>query len=256
VEPWTPSSSPCSRHAPRARARARACDAPHASAQTPEAQLVPGWPGDPSYKSYVLSKQLPAAATAAALATFGRSGGRPRTAASKGNHAPRASLTSPTQAPPPPPAPSPGEAAEAGPDGPGPRQCVQKQSGRKGPTGAARTYTSRYRGVHQTFPTRRWEAQFRRAGKPTSLGCFDREEEAARAYDKMMLWCEIHHADLRSLGLLRNGVTNFEPACYAADMEALREMSQDDLVQELRRMGRLQAASGGRGMMAAAAEEA
>jgi ABC-2 type transport system ATP-binding protein len=36
----------------------------------------------------------------------------------------------------------------------------------------ARTYTSRYRGVHQTFPTRRWEAQFRRAGKPTSLGCF------------------------------------------------------------------------------------
>lgn len=33
-----------------------------------------------------------------------------------------------------------------------------------------RVYTSRYRGVHQTFPTRRWEAQFRRNGKPTSLG--------------------------------------------------------------------------------------
>ena len=30
-----------------------------------------------------------------------------------------------------------------------------------------RTYTSRYRGVHQTFPTRRWEAQFRRGGRPT-----------------------------------------------------------------------------------------
>lgn len=26
---------------------------------------------------------------------------------------------------------------------------------------AGRTYTSRFRGVHQTFPTRRWEAQFR-----------------------------------------------------------------------------------------------
>lgn len=32
----------------------------------------------------------------------------------------------------------------------------------------------RFRGVHQTFPTRRWEAQFRRNGKPTSLGCFDK----------------------------------------------------------------------------------
>jgi len=28
--------------------------------------------------------------------------------------------------------------------------------------------------VHQTFPTKRWEAQFRRNGKPTSLGCFDK----------------------------------------------------------------------------------
>uniref|UniRef100_A0A7S0RSR2 AP2/ERF domain-containing protein n=1 Tax=Chlamydomonas leiostraca TaxID=1034604 RepID=A0A7S0RSR2_9CHLO len=49
--------------------------------------------------------------------------------------------------------------------------------------GAGRTYTSKFRGVHQTFPTKRWEAQFRRNGKPTSLGCFDHEEEAARAYD-------------------------------------------------------------------------
>ena len=35
---------------------------------------------------------------------------------------------------------------------------------------SGRTYTSKFRGVHQTFPTRRWEAQFRKNGKPTSLG--------------------------------------------------------------------------------------
>ena len=28
-------------------------------------------------------------------------------------------------------------------------------------SGSGRTFTSKYRGVHQTFPTKRWEAQFR-----------------------------------------------------------------------------------------------
>eukprot|EP00775_Hariotina_reticulata_P012372 gene12372-12507_t len=46
--------------------------------------------------------------------------------------------------------------------------------GKVGGGAGGRTYTSRFRGVHQTFPTRRWEAQFRRNGKPTSLGCFDK----------------------------------------------------------------------------------
>lgn len=37
---------------------------------------------------------------------------------------------------------------------------VSKVSKAKGQS-SGRTYTSKYRGVHQTFPTKRWEAQFR-----------------------------------------------------------------------------------------------
>jgi hypothetical protein len=51
-------------------------------------------------------------------------------------------------------------------EGAGPRVKANKAK----QNAAGRQYTSRYRGVHQTFPTRRWEAQFRRNGKPTSLG--------------------------------------------------------------------------------------
>ena len=39
-------------------------------------------------------------------------------------------------------------------------QKVQKVAKMKGSV-SGRTYTSKYRGVHQTFPTKRWEAQFR-----------------------------------------------------------------------------------------------
>ena len=101
-----------------------------------------------------------------------------------------------------------------------------------------RTFTSRYRGVHQTFPTRRWEAQFRRNGKPTSLGCFDREEEAARAYDKMKVWCQMHEPKT-----LRAGTTNFDVSEYEQDTGDLDGMSQDDLIRSLRRYGRDQAAA-------------
>ena len=38
----------------------------------------------------------------------------------------------------------------------------------KGQT-SGRTYTSKYRGVHQTFPTKRWEAQFRSVPSFTHL---------------------------------------------------------------------------------------
>lgn len=113
---------------------------------------------------------------------------------------------------------------------------VSKVSKAKGQN-SGRTYTSKYRGVHQTFPTKRWEAQFRRSGKPTSLGCFDHEEQAARAYDKMMLWCELHN----SSGV-KGGITNFDPAEYEKDLSWLQVVNQDELVTALRGDGRKQAA--------------
>lgn len=62
---------------------------------------------------------------------------------------------------------------------------------------------------------------FRRSGKPTSLGCFDHEEQAARAYDKMMLWCELHN----SSGV-KGGITNFDPAEYEKDLSWLQVVNQ------------------------------
>jgi len=103
--------------------------------------------------------------------------------------------------------------------------------------GAGRTYTSKFRGVHQTFPTKRWEAQFRRNGKPTSLGCFDHEEEAARAYDKMMLWCELHNT-----AGVKGGITNYDPSEYEKDIAWLQQVTQDELIEALRSDGRRQAA--------------
>lgn len=105
---------------------------------------------------------------------------------------------------------------------------------------SGKPFTSRFRGVHRTVPTKRWEAQFRKEGKPTSLGCFDTEESAARAYDRMMLWCELHQ---------KNGgkacVTNLDPEEYKKDLVWLQSITQDDLLQELRREGREEAASRG-----------
>lgn len=109
-----------------------------------------------------------------------------------------------------------------------------KKTARQKPRG--RNYSSQYRGVYRTHPTRRWEAQFRRNGKPTSLGCFDEEEQAARAYDKMMIWCELHQSKLT-----KTGTPNFNPEEYAADIEWLQEISQDDLLEHLRSEGRRQA---------------
>ena len=61
----------------------------------------------------------------------------------------------------------------------------------------------------------------RRNGKPTSLGCFDKETEAARAYDKMMIWCELHNSNA-----VKAGITNFDMSEYEKDITTLNSMSQ------------------------------
>jgi hypothetical protein len=103
---------------------------------------------------------------------------------------------------------------------------------------SGKPFTSRFRGVHRTVPTKRWEAQFRKDGKPTSLGCFDSEESAAIAYDKMMIWCELHQR-----GGNKGCLTNFEPERYKDDLAWLQSISQDELLKELRKKGREEAAS-------------
>jgi hypothetical protein len=248
--------------------------------ESPPHVVVPGWPSDQTYNAYLASKGLNPAtakqmlsAPAAGPRTWRDMPGGLPPGGSTPSATMRVPLSRPVRSPPPrvgaaTPQQAPGTSSKqatlvAGASGGGGsdsggggtsggmpvvRQSVHKQAlmGTKKATTAAgtRTYTSRYRGVHQTFPTRRWEAQFRRAGKPTSLGCFDKEEEAARAYDKMMLWCDLHNADMRTLGLLRSApLTNFPAEEYDEDLEALREMTQDELVLELRKVGRLQAAA-------------
>jgi len=125
-----------------------------------------------------------------------------------------------------------------------PRQYVQKVVTSRSPStpGASKYmnkfYTSKYRGVHQTFPTRRWEAQFRKSGKPTSLGCFNTEEEAARAYDTMMIWSMLHQPENARPD---KTITNFPISDYDNKIPELTQMSQEELVLALRRLGRKQA---------------
>ena len=63
----------------------------------------------------------------------------------------------------------------------------------------------------------------RRNGKPTSLGCFDEEAEAAKAYDKMMVWCELNtHGPVKA----GTGVTNFDVSEYEKDIPYLSTITQ------------------------------
>jgi hypothetical protein len=96
-----------------------------------------------------------------------------------------------------------------------------------------RLLTSMFVGVHRTTPGGRWEAQFRMKCKPTSLGTFNTQEGAARAYDLMVMWRAIHEP-----ASLRNQRINFGVNEYLPIMPALKAMGQLELIRELRRHGR------------------
>lgn len=54
-----------------------------------------------------------------------------------------------------------------------------------------------------------------------NAGCFDTEDEAARAYDKMMLWAELHNA-----AGVKSGITNFDISHYDAEVAWLKRITQ------------------------------
>ena len=103
--------------------------------------------------------------------------------------------------------------------------------------------TSQYRGVCWNRDKQKWNVQFRHTHSTMFLGSYIVEEDAARAYDRMIVWFELH-------GIVRNksggGVhdsssvkasLNFAWQEYETEFGELRRMAQDEVVQYLKRQG-------------------
>ena len=118
-----------------------------------------------------------------------------------------------------------------------------------GDGGGERGYTSKFRGViAKSCGAGRWEAMFCHNDKGSSLVTFDSEEDAARAWDRMVVWCDLHGVVLKRLG--GKGVhtsdsikaaLNFTYEDYAGEVNELRSIvTQDAMKQKLQQEGRLQ----------------
>ena len=114
--------------------------------------------------------------------------------------------------------------------------------------------TSAFRGVSASGYGR-WRAPFKYSGRRTYLGTFDSEEDAARAWDRMMLWCDLHGVVLNQGGGSGQGrvhtsdsiraALNFAYTEYAGVMEELRGVKTlDAMVQKLQQEGRGQPGAG------------
>jgi hypothetical protein len=78
----------------------------------------------------------------------------------------------------------------------------------------------------------RWRAQCRIGGKLTSLGSFDSEKDAARAYDRMRLWsCKAHGREK-----VEEVQLNFPLSDYSDDeVTELQGLTQEKMTKKLRR---------------------
>ncbi len=89
--------------------------------------------------------------------------------------------------------------------------------------------SSGFRGVCRS--AERWVAQSSLNGKRTRLGCYDSEEVAARMYDKMQLWLEVNGQRGKRAQL------NFPRKDYDGDLPSLMEISQGELLTQMRNQG-------------------
>jgi hypothetical protein len=91
--------------------------------------------------------------------------------------------------------------------------------------------SSKYTGVRLVKKTGLWEAHYRIGGRPTSLGIFGSEEEAARAWDRMQLWaCKAHVKKKEEVEF------NFPLSDYSEDeVAAPQGFTQKEMLQKLRR---------------------
>ena len=96
--------------------------------------------------------------------------------------------------------------------------------------GAAASESSRFRGVSLVKKRGRWKSKFTIDDKQKHLGMFNEEEEAARAYDRVSIWCRIHSKTKKGGYKL-----NFDSSNYAGEEAALTAVdTMEAMVSEIR----------------------
>lgn len=100
-------------------------------------------------------------------------------------------------------------------------QCTDEQT----PSTSKRSKNKpAFRGVSLHRLTKRWEASLWLSGRQLYLGGFEKQEEAARAYDLAALACKGLHAN-----------TNFPPFEYEEQLKELEGFTKEEVVAHVRR---------------------